>query len=67
MAKIKELWVEQDKSHQGNGLKFTALRFYWDNGRHQRIRIEGESPKHIVQALINAQEILNEEIINSEI
>lgn len=56
MAILSDIWIE---SYEGEK---PAVRLDWSNDRHQRIEIEGDSPKEVARSIQKLAILLNSEI-----
>lgn len=61
MATLKKIWVEENE--KGN----SAIRIDWDNDRHQRVEIEGDTPESVSAALKEAGALVNAERVHGKI
>lgn len=61
MAKLKKIWIEHFVGDQ------PAIRIDWDNDRHQRVEIKGDSPEAVAIALKEAGSLVNAERVRGEI
>jgi len=61
LAKLKEIWIENE-----SGLK-KYIRIDWDNDRHQRVEIKGDSPESVAMALKEAGSLINSERVRGAI
>jgi len=64
MAKLKRIWIERDLADIGCK---EAIHIAWDNDRHQRIELEGDTPKDMIKALDFAVRLLKSEFKGNEI
>ena len=65
MAKLKNIWLE--KQELGDSLNFYNIRLDWDNDRHQALKIENLNPISVYNSLIDAANLIRQEIENEEI
>ena len=61
MTTLKKIWIELDVGEE------RAIRIDWKNDRHQRIKIEDDSPEAVARALIEAGALVNAERAHGEI
>lgn len=62
MANLEKIWIETNAINHEK-----SIRVDWDNNRHQRIEIKGETPTHVIAAFKIAAIELERELSLGEI
>lgn len=66
MAKLESFWIETDLEDAINQIP-VAIRASWDNDRHQRMQLKGNSPIQVIDALKGMVELLECELYENKI